>query len=50
MPDNELLPDSENLPALPPVIAGANTPEMSRRVENFFHSVASIFEPWGQPA
>jgi site-specific recombinase XerD len=28
------------------VIAGANTPEIERRVEGFFHSVASIFEAW----
>src|SRR5580704_15390521 len=46
MPDVVTLPESENLPALPPVIAGADTPEISRRVENFFHSVASIFEAW----
>jgi site-specific recombinase XerD len=31
---------------LPPVIAGADTPEISRRVENFFYSVAAIFEAW----
>ena len=41
MSDLESLPESEKLPALPPVIAGANTPEIERRVENFFHSVAS---------
>jgi hypothetical protein len=34
------------LPALPPVIAGAFTPEIKERVENFFHSVAAIFEAW----
>jgi site-specific recombinase XerD len=28
------------------VIAGAHTPEIARRVEDFFHSVASIFEAW----
>ena len=28
------------------MIAGANTPEIERRVEGFFHSVASIFEAW----
>jgi hypothetical protein len=44
--DIESLADSENLPALPPVIAGAFTPEIKERVENFFHSVASIFEAW----
>jgi site-specific recombinase XerD len=34
------------LPALPPVIAGAFTPEIKERVESFFHSVAAIFEAW----
>lgn len=28
------------------MIAGADTPEISRRVENLFHSVAAIFEAW----
>jgi site-specific recombinase XerD len=28
------------------VLSGANTPEVERRVENFFHSVAAIFEAW----
>ena len=46
MPDVVVLPESENLPALPQVIAGANTPEIARQVENFFHSLASIFEAW----
>jgi hypothetical protein len=46
MPDGLIVPGPENQPALPPVIAGANTPEIKRRVENFFHSVASIFEAW----
>jgi integrase/recombinase XerC len=34
------------LPALPPVIAGANTPDIEKRVEGFYHSVAAIFETW----
>jgi site-specific recombinase XerD len=34
------------LPALPPVNAGAFTPEIKERVDSFFHSVASIFEAW----
>src|ERR1700683_2531398 len=46
MQDVVTLPESENLPALPPVIAGANTPEIARQVEIFFHSVAAIFEAW----
>src|SRR5271154_5587811 len=49
MSDGLIVPGPENLPALPPVIAGANTPEIKRRVENFFHSVASIFEAWVNP-
>jgi site-specific recombinase XerC len=36
----------ERLPALPPVISGTHTPEVERRVESFFCSVASIFEAW----
>ena len=28
------------------MIAGTHTPEVERRVENFFHSVAAIFEAW----
>jgi hypothetical protein len=46
MSDGLTVPGRENHPALPPVIAGADTPEIERRVENFFHSVASIFEAW----
>jgi hypothetical protein len=46
MPDAVTVSGSENAPALPPVIAGANTPEIERRFENFFHSVAAIFEAW----
>jgi site-specific recombinase XerD len=46
MPDDVTVPGIENQPALPPVIAGANTSEIARRVESFFHSVASIFEAW----
>ena len=34
------------LPALPPVLSGSHTPEIERRVEHFFHSVANIFEAW----
>lgn len=45
MSDLESIPEAK-LPALPPVLSGANTPEIERRVENFFHSVAAIFEAW----
>jgi site-specific recombinase XerD len=34
------------LPALPPVIAGAHTPQIEQRVEGFYNSVAAIFEAW----
>jgi integrase/recombinase XerC len=34
------------LPALPPVIVGANTPQVEQRVEDFFCSVAAIFDSW----
>ena len=42
---------STNLPAprqgeLPPILAGATTPAIRHRVEQFFFSVASIFESW----
>jgi hypothetical protein len=46
MSDDVTVLGRENLPALPPVLSGADTPEIKRRVENFFHSVASIFEAW----
>ncbi|HEY6248990.1 MAG TPA: tyrosine-type recombinase/integrase [Candidatus Angelobacter sp.] len=46
MPESLALPGQENLPALPPVIAGAHTPVVESRVETFFHSVAAIFEAW----
>jgi site-specific recombinase XerD len=37
---------AEDHSALPPVLAGTHTPEIERRVENFFESVAAIFEAW----
>ena|SRR2546426_785709 len=42
---------SNNLPAiraelLPPVLAGRETPAVRLRVEDFYSSVASIFESW----
>jgi len=46
MSDGLTVPGRDNLPAVPPVLSGAHTPEIERRVENFFHSVASIFEAW----
>jgi integrase/recombinase XerC len=33
-------------PALPPILMGANTPAIRKRVEQFFFSVASCFEFW----
>jgi integrase/recombinase XerD len=46
MADGVVVAAPENALALPPVIAGAHTPQVEARVENFFHSVASIFEAW----
>ena len=33
-------------PALPPILAGRSTPDVKRRVESFYFSVASCFEAW----
>src|ERR1051325_1723746 len=33
-------------PALPPILAGNATPDMRKRVEQFFFSAASLFEAW----
>jgi integrase/recombinase XerC len=33
-------------PALPPILAGRDTPAMRQRVQDFFSSIASIFEAW----
>jgi site-specific recombinase XerD len=46
MSDGVVVAALENALALPPVIAGANTPQVEVRVENFFNSVAAIFEAW----
>jgi len=37
---------SQSVPSLPPILAGRITPEVKERVEQFFFSVASIFETW----
>lgn len=34
------------MPALPPILAGHLTPDVHRRVEKFYQSVADIFEAW----
>ncbi len=36
----------ENPPDLPPILVGRATPDVRKRVEQFFFSVASIFEAW----
>ena len=36
----------ENHPGLPPILAGATTPAVRKRVEQFFFSLASILESW----
>src|ERR1700757_3683534 len=46
MSDSVVVTAPENALALPPVIAGAHTPQVEARVENFFNSVAAIFEAW----
>ena len=40
------LAPKQNQPGLPPILAGATTPAIRHRVEQFFFSVASIFEAW----
>jgi hypothetical protein len=35
-----------NQPSLPPILAGAATPAIRQRVEDFYFSLASIFESW----
>jgi hypothetical protein len=35
-----------NYDALPPILAGRETPAVRRRVEDFFGSVEQIFESW----
>jgi hypothetical protein len=37
---------SQSLPSLPPILAGRITPEAKERVEQFYFSVAAIFETW----
>jgi hypothetical protein len=46
MSDGVVVAAPENALALPPVIAGTNTPQVEARVENFLNSVAAIFEAW----
>ncbi|MCC6390703.1 MAG: hypothetical protein IT167_08875 [Bryobacterales bacterium] len=33
-------------PALPPILAGRDTPAIRQRIPDFFSSIASIFEAW----
>src|ERR1022692_1926368 len=40
------LATKENGPGLPPILAGNLTPDVRRRVEQFYFSVASCFEAW----
>jgi hypothetical protein len=47
MPDGLSVPGQKNLPALPPVIAGADTPEISRRVENFWRGKRGLITAKG---
>src|SRR5436305_13796117 len=34
------------VPELPPILLGRATPAVARQVENFYNSVAEIFERW----
>jgi site-specific recombinase XerD len=43
---NTQLATKENQPGLPPILAGSLTPDVKKRVERFFLSVASCFEAW----
>src|ERR1017187_6939938 len=40
------LATKENGPGLPPILAGNLTPDVRRRVEQFYFSVARCFEAW----
>src|SRR5688572_6686607 len=40
------LAPKKDLPALPPILTGTQTPAVRQRVEEFFSSLASIFESW----
>src|SRR5258708_7779214 len=42
----ELVPDASTRAELPPILLGRATPEVARQVENFYNSVAEIFERW----
>jgi hypothetical protein len=42
---NQLVP-RENQPDLPAILAGNATPAIRNRVEEFFSSIAGIFESW----
>lgn len=45
---NTHLAKKETLPNLPPILADNSTPAIRKRVEQFYFSVASIFESWVQ--
>lgn len=40
------LVESQSVPALPPILSSRITPEVRERVEQFYFSVAAIFESW----
>jgi len=46
MPNSRQLAPKENDPGLPAILAGNATPAIRTRVEQFFSSVASVFESW----
>src|SRR3954447_9745957 len=38
--------DDGSVPVLPPILLGRATPAVERQVENFYNSVAEIFDRW----
>src|SRR5947199_2739896 len=46
MHQSRQLAPKENQPNLPAILAGSATPAVRSRVEQFFSSLASIFESW----
>src|SRR5262249_34675947 len=46
MTENDKLMIMDRAELLPPILAGAETPAVRKKVERFFSSVAEIFERW----
>ncbi len=39
-------PPAQNLPTLPPVLDGSQTPAIEKRIDSFYASVSAIFDAW----